>query len=39
LPGCQPEASFFDPSLLPGERRPLSLSAVNDYQRYSNVAE
>lgn len=39
LPGCQPETSFFDPSLLPGERRTLSLTAVNDYQRYSNVAE
>lgn len=39
LPVCQPAASFFDPGLLPGERRQLSLTAVNDYQRYSNAAE
>lgn len=39
LPECQPVVSFFDPSLLPNQRRPLSLTEVNNYQRYSNVTE
>ncbi len=39
LPVCQPQVAFFDPSLLPGGRRQLSLIEVNNYQRYSNVAE
>lgn len=39
LPACEPQASFFDPSLLPDQRRPLLPTEVNDYQRYSNVTD
>lgn len=39
LPGCASAAGFFDPNLLPAERRPLALKAVISHQGYGRALD